>query len=126
MNGQPSPTRTQFDVRVCAGLIGGTGLVWLVESLLRLSGQSANILFVPIVVVVLDAAAAWVVLSGNRVLRPAPLVLAVLGALLHMVILLGGGPIWSRIVSGVLAAALIYSLVLLNTKPVREHFGLQS
>jgi hypothetical protein len=126
MSGQPSGTRTQFDVRVCAGLIGGSGLVWLVESLFRLSGQPANILFVPIVALVLDAAAAWVVLSGNRVLRPAPLVLAVLGALLHMVILLGDGPLWTRIVSGLLAAAQIYALVLLNTKPVREHFGLES
>jgi hypothetical protein len=126
MTSGASPTRTQLDVRVAAALIGGAGVVWLVESLFRLSGQPANILYVPIVALVLEGAAAWVVLVGHRVLRPGALVVAVLGALLHMVILLGDGPLWTRIVSGVLAAGQIYALVVLNTKPVREHFGLES
>jgi hypothetical protein len=126
MTGEPSAARTRFDVRVCAALIGGAGVVWLVESLFRISGQGANIVVVPIVLLVLEAAAAGVVLTGNRTLRPGVLVVAVLGALLHMVILLGDTPGWTRAVSGVLAAAQIYALVVLNTKPVREHFGLES
>jgi hypothetical protein len=126
MTGGPAPTRTQFDVRVCAALIGGAGVIWLVESLFRLSGQPTNIIVVPIIALVLEAAAAVVVVTGNRVLRPGALVITVLGALLHMVILLGDTPIWTRIVSGILAAAQIYALVLLNTKPIREHFGLES
>ncbi|HEX9339430.1 MAG TPA: hypothetical protein VF892_26240 [Pseudonocardiaceae bacterium] len=113
-------------VRFCAALLGGTGLVFLVERLIQVSSQGAAILPLPIVQLVLDAGCAAVVLTGNRVLRPGVLVIAVLGALLQMVILLGGGPLWSFLVALVLAMAQVYALVLLNTKPIRVHFGLDT
>ena len=114
------------EVRVCAALLGGTGLVFLVERLLQVSGQAASILPLPIGQFVLDVACAVVVLNGNRVLRPGVLAITVLGALLQMVILLGGGPLWSFLVAAVLAVAQVYALVLLNTKPIRVHFGLDT
>jgi hypothetical protein len=43
-----------------------------------------------------------------------------------MVIVLGGGPIWTRVVSVILAVAQVYAVVLLNTKPIRIHFGLDT
>jgi hypothetical protein len=114
------------EVRVSALLIGGAGLVFLVESLFLLPRQGVGILYLPLVVFVLNALVTWIVLTGNRVLRPPALVVVVVGVLVHMVILLGGGPIWSRVISGVLAAVSVYALVILNTKPIRIHFGLDT
>jgi hypothetical protein len=114
------------EIWVCAGLLGGAGLVFLVESLIRLSTELPNILYVPVVQAVLDLACAAVIVVGSRVLRPGVLVIAVLGTLVHMVIVLGGGPIWTRVVSAVLAVAQVYAVVLLNTKPIRIHFGLDT
>jgi hypothetical protein len=109
-------------------LLGATGLVFLVERVVQAQapGQGASILPLPIGQFVLDLACAAVVLNGNRVLRPVVLAITVLGALLQMVILLGGGPLWNFVVALLLAMAQVYTLVLLNTKPIRVHFGLDT
>jgi hypothetical protein len=126
-DGSGAPARrARFDVRVSALLVGGGGLVFLAESLIQLSSQGAGILELPIIALVLQSAAAAIILTGNRMARPVALIVVILAALMHMVILLGEGPVWTRIVSGLLAAAQMYALVLLNTKPVRAHFGLES
>lgn len=114
------------EVRISALLVGGAGLVFLLESLFLLPVQGTGILYLPLAVFALNAVTTWIILTGNRVLRAPALVVVVLGVLVHMVILLGGGPLWSRILSGVLAAASVYALVILNTKPVRIHFGLDT
>ena len=116
------------EVRACAALLGATGLVFLVERIVQAQAPDAgaSILPLPIGQFVLDLACAAVVLNGNRALRAAVLVITVLGALLQMVILLGGGPPWSFVVAILLAMAQVYALVLLNTKPVRVHFGLDT
>jgi hypothetical protein len=126
MTSDGAAARTRSDVRVCAALLGVAGLVFMVESLIRLSSQGAGILYVPLVQLVLDGTAVGVILTGNRLLRPGVLVIAILGSLVHMVILLGGGPIWTRVVSALLAVMQLYVLVLLNTKPIRVHFGLDT
>ena len=120
------PGVRRSDIWVCAGMIGGAGLVFLAESLIRLSAEGASILYVPIAQAVLDVLCAAVIVAGSRTLRPGVLVIAVLGTLIHMVIVLGGGPIWTRVVSAVLAIAQVYAVVLLNTKPIRIHFGLDT
>jgi hypothetical protein len=114
------------DIWTCAGMLGGAGLVFLAESLIRLSAEGASILYVPITQAVLDVLCALVIVAGRRTLRPGVLVIAVLGTLVHMVIVLGSGPIWTRAVSVVLAVAQVYAVVLLNTKPIRIHFGLDT
>jgi hypothetical protein len=117
------------DIWVCAGMLGGAGLVFVVESVIRLAteaGVGASLLYVPIAQAVLDLLAAAVIVVGSRSLRPGVLVIAVLGTLVHMVIVLGGGPVWTRLVSAVLAIAQVYAVVLLNTKPIRIHFGLDT
>jgi hypothetical protein len=121
---QPGVRRS--DIWVCAGMLGGAGLVFLAESLIRLSAEGASILYVPIAQAVLDLLCAAVIVAGSRTLRPGVLVIAVLGTLVHMVIVLGGGPIWTRVVSAVLAIAQVYAVVLLNTRPIRIHFGLDT
>jgi hypothetical protein len=123
------PGVRRSDIWVCAGMLGGAGLVFVVESVVRLateSGVGASLLYVPIAQAVLDLLCAAVIVVGSRALRPGVLAIAVLGTLVHMVIVLGGGPIWTRAVSAVLAVAQVYAVVLLNTKPIRIHFGLDT
>lgn len=114
------------EIRVSSLLVGGAGLAFLLESLFLLATQGPGILYLPLAVFALNAIATWVILTGNKVLRPPVLVVVVLGVLVHLVIMLGGGPLWSRVISGVLAAVSVYALVILNTKPVRVHFGLDT
>ncbi|HVV22998.1 MAG TPA: hypothetical protein VHF06_26410 [Pseudonocardiaceae bacterium] len=126
----PKPTLAQAwrrtEVRVSSGLVAATGLIFLVANLTLLSSNSSSILYLPVVLVVLDALSSWIILTGNRPLRTPALVVVVLNALVLMVTLLGNGPLWFRILSGVLAAASVYALVILNTKPIRVHFGLDT
>jgi hypothetical protein len=120
-------SRLPFDVLACALLIGGSGLVFLVVGLVRfLSEGGFGILEVPIIVFVLQLGAAIAMLTGFRLARPVIVVLVVLVALMHMVIALDNGFAWTRVASGVLAAANVYALVLCNTRPVRAHFGLDT
>jgi hypothetical protein len=123
------PGVRRSDIWVCAGMLGGAGLVFVAESVIRLAteaGVGSSLLDVPIVQAVLDLLCAAVIVVGSRTLRPGVLVVAVLGTLVHMVIVLGGGPMWTRVVSAVLAIAQVYAVVLLNTKPIRIHFGLDT
>ena len=120
------PARERRDIRFLAGLIAGTGLVVVSEGLALLPSRGPGILPLPSAHLVLDAGCAAVVLTGNRMLRPGVLVITVLGAVLQMVLVLSNGPLWSTVVSVLLAIAQVYTLVLLNTKPVRVHFGLDT
>ena len=122
------PARERRDVRFLAALLAGTGLLFVIErlALLAVSGNGPDILPLPIAQLVLDAGCAAVVLAGNRPLRPVVLVITMLGAVLQMVIVLGGGPLWSIVITALLAIAQVYTLVLLNTKPIRVHFGLDT
>ncbi len=114
------------EIRISSLLVAGAGLVFLLESLFLLPRQGLGILYLPLAVFALNSLATWIILTGNRALRAPVLVVVVMGVLVHMVIMLGGGPVWSRVISGVLAAVSVYALVILNTKPVRIHFGLDT
>jgi hypothetical protein len=114
------------EIRTSTVIVGAIGLVFLVANLVLLHSNGVGILYLPLVLFVLDSASVWIVLTGNRVLRTLALVVVVLTALVQMVSLLGNGPLWFRICCGVLAAASVYALVVLNTKPVRVHFGLDT
>ncbi|HEX3788639.1 MAG TPA: hypothetical protein VHW44_12320 [Pseudonocardiaceae bacterium] len=121
--GSGSLRDTPFDVWLCVLLMAGAGIVFMVESLIRLSTVGgAGLLQFPATMLLFELAAAAGALAGARWARPVVLIIVILAALLHIVIVLGDGPGWTRIVSGVLAASQIYALVVLNTKPVREHF----
>lgn len=117
--------RVGFDVWLGALLVAAPGVVFLVESLIRAFTEGGDgILALPVVLLVLEGGAAVAVLTGTRWARPLVLILVILAALLHMVIALGEGLLWTRMVSAILAVSQVYVLVVLNTKPVREHFGI--
>jgi hypothetical protein len=125
-----TPVRTvagvPVDVWLCALLIGGSGVVFLVDSVIRLAATHNGSVVGSVVVAVIEAAAAAAVVFGYRPVRPVVLLVVVLIALLQVEFVLGGGMVWTRVVSGFLAAAHVYALVVLNTKPLRAHFGLLS
>jgi hypothetical protein len=117
--------RLPLDVLICALLIGGCGLVYLIAEAIRLLPTAgAGSLAAPIVVAVLLLGAAAAVVAGLRPIRPAVLIVLILATLLQLLFVMDGGLLWRQVVSAILAAAQVYALVLLNTKPVREHFGL--
>jgi hypothetical protein len=114
----------QVEIRVSAALVVGGALVFLLQGLFLLHGEGATILYVPIVMLLINIGFAWIILAGNRSLRPVVLIVLVLEVLLQLVVLLGNGPVWARVMAGAAAAVLLYAQVVLNTKPVRVHFGL--
>jgi hypothetical protein len=119
-------TRPTVDVALSVGLIAGSGAVFLIESLIRIGSDGAGIIQLPLIVFLIEAAAAAAVLVGARWARFPVLIIVVLAAILHLQIALGSGLGWTRVISGLLFAVQMYALVVLNTKPVREHFGLRT
>ncbi|GGP49294.1 hypothetical protein [Saccharothrix coeruleofusca] len=89
---------------------------WQVES------DSSWIRF-PALVAVLELLVVAGLATGVRQARPAGLAVFALGALAHLLTVLGQGPVWLRVVAALLSALHVFVVVLLNTKPAREHFG---
>ena len=114
----------QTEVRVSASLVLAGALIFLLQGFLLLGSEGATILYVPIVMLLFNVGFAWIILAGNRSLRPVVLILVIIEVILQMIVLLGNGPVWARVMSGLAAAVLLYTQVVLNTKPVRVHFGL--
>jgi hypothetical protein len=112
-----------LDVTVCALLIAACGLIFLITSVIRLAPLGVGAMVLPIVLSVLELGCSAAVLAGVRLLRPVVLIVLVLGALLHLLIVMDGGLHWPEVVSAILAAGHVYALVLMITKPMREHFG---
>ncbi|GAA1341680.1 hypothetical protein [Saccharothrix algeriensis] len=108
-----------------ATLVGAAGgLLFLLEGALRWQGDgdAAWVRF-PLVVLVLELLVVGGLLAR---LRPARLTAAVvygLVGLVHLLAVLNQGPVWVRVLSGVLSAGHVFGLVLLNTRPARLHFG---
>lgn len=118
-------SRLPLDVWACALLIAVSGLVFLIEGLIRLGAEGgANILLIPGVLCGLEVLAAAGVIAGLRHVRPIVLVIVTLGTLWHLVVAMSHGSESTRVVSGVLVAAQTYAFVLMYTGPVRAHFGL--
>ncbi|MEU4803241.1 hypothetical protein [Actinosynnema sp. NPDC023587] len=118
MRGSPVEVR----LAVLIGAVGG--LLFVVEGLVRWQGDGdpAWIKF-PIIVLVLELLVAGGLLAGLRLVRPAGAVLYALIGLIHLLAVLGDGPVWVRVLSGVLSALHVFGVVLLNTRPSRLHFG---
>jgi hypothetical protein len=105
-------------------LIGAVGaLVFVLMGLIQwqVDADSSWIRF-PVIVAVLELLAVAGLVAG---LRPARLTAACvfgLVALVHLLAVLNVGPVWVRVLSGLLSAAHVFGIVLLNTRPARLHF----
>jgi hypothetical protein len=71
----------------------------------------------PVVVTVLELVVAAGLVVGFRPARITAIIVFLLLSLLHLLTTLNTGPVWVRVVSGVLSAAHVYGVVLLNTAP---------
>lgn len=110
------------EIRASAALVGGAGLVFMVENLFLIGQQGWSIIFLPLALLVLDVLAATLIINGNRALRTGVLMIIVIGVLVDIVILFGAVPAWLRVVTGLIGVAQIVALVLLNRRSVRAHF----
>ncbi|WP_367136830.1 hypothetical protein [Saccharothrix sp. HUAS TT1] len=119
------PKRGNSPVEVStATLIGAAGaLAFVLMGVIQwqVHGDSAYVKF-PVIIAVLELLAVVGLVAGPR---PARLVAACvfgLAALVHLLTVLNQGPVWIRVLSGLLSAAHVFAVVLLNTRPARVHF----
>jgi hypothetical protein len=112
------------EVFVSALVAAGGGLLFVIMGLVRWQGDGdAGWVKFPAVVAVLELVIAAGLVVGFRPARVTGIMVFAVFALVHLIVTLNDGPLWIRIVSGVLSAAHVYGVVLLNTGPAREHLG---
>ena len=111
------------EVKVTAGLLLGLGLAYLVLGIVIVATSEASprTVILPIASVVLGG-----LVAGGLALRmPSSRFfgfgVAALFAILHAFLLLGSTVIWFKIFSGLLAAGYVYTIVLLNSGPMRRY-----
>ncbi|MFI9009765.1 hypothetical protein ACIGNX_21285 [Actinosynnema sp. NPDC053489] len=76
----------------------------------------------PVIVAVLELLAVGGLVAGWRPARLTAAFVFGLVALIHLLAVLNQGPVWLRVLSGLLSAAHVFAVVLLNTKPARLYF----
>ncbi|MDQ2588144.1 hypothetical protein [Saccharothrix yanglingensis] len=76
----------------------------------------------PVVVAVLGLLASVGLAAGWRPARLTAAFVFGLVALIHLLAVLNQGPVWVRVLSGLLSAAHVFAVVLLNTRPALIHF----
>ncbi|PRY42419.1 hypothetical protein [Umezawaea tangerina] len=106
------------EVLIAAVVAAGGALLFLLVGVLRwqLDGDSGWLRF-PLVVAALELVVAAGLITGFRPSRITAVILFLLLALLHLLTTLNTGPVWARVIAGVLSAAHVYGVVLLNTNP---------
>lgn len=119
-----APAQRPIEVRLAMLITGGAALVFLVVAIIRqLTEGGAGLLLVPIYLVVLAVIAIGLLIWRPRNVQLVFGIAVLLPVLLHLLVVLGNQVWWLRVLSGVLAAAYVYSLVLVNTKPARMHLA---
>ncbi len=106
------------EVLVASVVAVGGALLFLLVGVIRwqLDGDAEWLRF-PVIVAVLEIVLAAGLMVGFRPARLTSIIVFLLLALLHLLATLSNGPVWARVVTGVLSAAHVYGLVLLNTAP---------
>ncbi|WP_158842980.1 hypothetical protein [Saccharothrix deserti] len=107
-----------------ATMIGAAGgLLFVLMGLIQwqVEADSTWVKF-PVIIAVLELLAVGGLLAGLRPARLTAAFLFGLVALIHLLAVLNQGPVWIRVMSGLLSAAHVFAVVLLNTRPARIHF----
>jgi hypothetical protein len=94
-------------------LLGGT-VVFLVVGAVR------GLLVLPLGLGALEILAIVMVLVRLSSMRVAVILLFGVAGLIHLLIAMGSGPLWIRVISGIIAIAGFYGAVLLSTGPARD------
>ena len=119
-----TPAGRPVEVRIAMALNIAAAVVFLVVAVVRVIVEGGGgLLQVPIYLVVLAGVAVGLLVWRPRNVQLVFGIAALLPVLLHLLIVLGNQTWWLRTLSGVLAAAYVYSMVLVNTKPARIHLS---
>lgn len=112
------------EVNISALVAGVGALTFIVVALVRwrLEGGS-DVLRLPISLGLAELVVGAGVLFRVRGSHLTAMIVFIVVGLLHLVIVLADGPVWARVVSGLLAVVHIYGVVLLNTGPARNYLG---
>ncbi|TDP97147.1 hypothetical protein [Labedaea rhizosphaerae] len=117
-------TRRPLEVWLAMGVNAGAALVFLLVAIVRqITEGGSGLLPVPIYLLVLAVVAVALLIWRPRNVQLLFGIAAVLPVLLHLLVVMGNQVWWLRTLSGVLAAAYLYSVVLVNTKPARMHLA---
>jgi hypothetical protein len=117
-------TQRPIEVRLAMAINAGAALVFLVLAIVRqITEGGSGLLPVPIYLVILAAIAVALLIWRPRNVQLLFGIAALLPVLLHLLVVMGNQVWWLRTLSGVLAAAYLYSVVLVNTKPARIHLA---
>ncbi|GAA3864100.1 hypothetical protein GCM10022243_33140 [Saccharothrix violaceirubra] len=118
--------RPDVPIEVFGALAIGAGaaLVFVLEGLVLWQVESdPGWLRFPIIVAALELLAVGALLTRVRFARTfASAVFGLIG-LVHLLATLNEGPVWLRVLSGLLSAVHVLALVLLNTRSALLHFG---
>ena len=110
------------EVLIASVVAGAGALLFLLVGVIRwqVDGDAGWVRF-PLIVAVLELVIAGGLMVGFRPARITAIIVFLLLGLLHLLATLNTGPVWVRVVSGVLSAAHVYGVVLLNTAPALVH-----
>ncbi|WNV89658.1 hypothetical protein [Umezawaea sp. Da 62-37] len=110
------------EVLIASLVAGGGALLFLLVGVIRwqVDGDAGWVRF-PVIVAVLELVIAAGLFVGFRPARITAIIVFLLLALLHLLSALNTGPVWARVIAGVLSAAHVYGVVLLNTAPALVH-----
>jgi hypothetical protein len=106
------------EVFIASVVAAGGALLFLLVGVIRwqLDGDAGWVRF-PVIVAALELVVAAGLVVGFRPARITAIIVFLLLSLLHLLATLNTGPVWVRVVSGLLSAAHVYGVVLLNTAP---------
>jgi hypothetical protein len=113
-----------LEIKLASLVLAGGGLLFLLTFLvlgIQAGDLGSVILPAPVAVISLGLGAG--LLAGARPVRIPALLWTVLAAVLYAAFALLATEIWLAVLTGVLAAAHVYSLVLQITLPARRHMG---
>ncbi len=117
----PRNAPTEAFLAVLIGAAGALAFVLMGLVQWQVEGDSTWLRF-PVVVAVLELLAVGGLVAGVRPARLTAALVFALVALIHLLAVLNQGPVWIRVLSGVLSAAHVFAVVMLNTEPARTHF----
>ena len=109
-------------VAILIGTAGALAFVLMGLVQAQVEADSSWLRF-PVVVAVLELLAVAGLAAGARPARLTAACLFGLVGLIHLLAVLNNGPVWLRVLSGVLSAAHVFAVVLLNTRPARLHYS---
>jgi hypothetical protein len=113
-----------LEIKVASLVLAGGGLLFLLTFLvLGIQAGDLGTVILPAPVALISLGLGAGLLAGVRAVRIPALLWTVLAAILYASFALLAFDVWLAVLSGVLAAAHVYSLVLQITLPARRHMG---